>query len=272
MERFGRSHRTTVRLLGRAVCVASVALTTLAPAGLWAGNAADPGAASPTATATAGGSEMIEVPEASSDATDANSPDANPALGPQINTTAQIPQASPTDSPGVAQSWSGDPVVNYQKAQQPGPYGPGIGSAEDFLIEGEDSVLPLGIRLRPDRRRLKSGETAAGLLVLAVTSGGPADKAGVKPYRHTARSTLEAVSVAGAFFFPPAMLLVPVLESTQVGDSYDMIIGVDGFRVTTALDFEDCMRDVQPGEIVYLSVVRDGRRLQVPVTVPNLVQ
>jgi hypothetical protein len=249
--------------------VAGVALIVLAPAGLWAGNATDPGAASPTATA--GGSEMIEVPDASSDTTDANSPDANPALGPQIN-TAQIPQAAPTDSSTAAQSWNGNPVVNYQKAQQAGPYGPGIGSAEDFLIEGEDSVLPLGIRLRPDRRRLKSGETAAGLLVLAVTSGGPADKAGVKPYRHVARTTLEAVSVAGAFFFPPAMLLVPVLESTQVGDSYDMIIGVDGFRVTTALDFEDCMRDVQPGEIVYLSVVRDGRRLQVPVTVPSLVQ
>lgn len=255
----------------------SVALTTLAPAGLWAGDdAADAGAASPTATATAGGSEMIEVPDAASEPTDANPadaniPDVNPALGTQIN-TAQIPQASPADPPASAQSWSGNPIVNYQKAQEAGPYGPGIGSAEDFLIEGEDSVLPLGIKLRPDRRRLKSGETATGLLVLTVTSGGPADKAGVKPYRHAARTTLEAVSVAGSFFFPPAMLLVPVLESTQVGDSYDMIIGVDGFRVTSTLDFEDCMRDVQPGEIVYLSVVRDGHRLQVPVTVPNLVQ
>jgi S1-C subfamily serine protease len=163
-------------------------------------------------------------------------------------------------------------VVNYENAQNGNPYGPGIGTAEQFLSEGEDDVSPLGIRLRPDRRRLKSGEMAAGLLVLSVTSGGPAAKAGVKPYRHTARTTLEVFSVAGAFFFPPAMFLLPVLESTSVGDSYDMIVGVDGFRVTSALDFEDCMRDVQPGEIVYLSLVRNGQRVQVPVSVPNLPQ
>ena len=267
MAGFGLSHKAAVRLMVRAIGVASVVLMTFAPAALWAAGAAgDPGGASPAATP--GESETIEVPESAS-APD----DTNPVIGSQTSTT-QIPQASPTESPGAAaDSWSGDPVVNYQRAQKGGyPYGQGIGSAEEFLIEGEDSFSPLGLKLRPDRRRLKSGEMAAGLLVLAVTSDGPAAKAGMKPYRHAARSTLEAVSVAGAFFFPPAMFLVPVLESTEVGDSYDMIVGVDGFRVTSALDFEDCMRDVQPGEIVYLSVVRDGHRLQVPVTVPNLVQ
>jgi PDZ domain-containing secreted protein len=30
--------------------------------------------------------------------------------------------------------------------------------------------------------------------------------------------------------------------------AYDLIIGVDGSRVTNFLDFYDCMRDVQPGE------------------------
>ena len=253
--------------------MASVALTTLAFTGLWT---ATPSAAAPTATPTPWVSETIEVPEAAtepagSNPADSNQADLNPAFGASTNIT-QIPQAASVESPALAASFSGNPVVNYRRAQQADPYGPGIGSATDFLLEGEDSYLPLGVRLRPDRRRLKSGETATGLLVLAVTSGGPADKAGVKPYRHAARSTLEAVSVAGAFFFPPAMLLVPVLESTQIGDSYDLIIGVDGFRVTSALDFEDCMRDLQPGEIVYLSVVRDGHRVQVPVTVPRLVQ
>lgn len=268
MAGFGRSHKATVRRLGRALWVASVALAMFAPADLWAADAGKPAAASPAATPV---NETIEVPDSPSEPSDADFPETNPAFGPQTNTT-QIPQASPTESPAVMDSWGGDPVVNYQRAQRANPYGPGIGSVDDFLIDGEDSVLPLGVRLRPDHRRLESGEIAAGLLVLAVTTGGPADKAGVKPYRHAARTTLEAVSVAGAFFFPPAMLLVPVLESTQIGDSYDMIVGVDGFRVTSALDFEDCMRDVQPGEIVYLSVVRNGRRLQVPVTVPSAVQ
>jgi hypothetical protein len=238
---------------------------TLAPR--WAA-AAGSAAPSPAAAMTPAATETIEVPATPSSSADAGFPDMSPALV-QTN-TAQVPQVSPTDSENPS-SWSGDPVVNYEKAQGAYP-SPGLGSVDDFLLEGEGNVSPLGISLRADRRRLKSGQLESGLLVLTVTTGGPADKAGLKPYRHAARSTLEVVSVAGAFFFPPAMLLVPVLESTQIGDSYDLIVGVDGFRVTSALDFEDCMRDLQPGEVVYLSVVRNGDRLQLPVTIPRMVQ
>jgi S1-C subfamily serine protease len=256
----------------RAACVAGFALMALAASARQEAEAAGPSAdSSPTITSNPAGTETINVPYSKADPGEAGS------VASSQSTTAQIPQALPTDPyAGTADSSSGDPIVNYENAQNGNPYGSGygppVGSAQDFLNQGEDDVSPLGIRLRPDRRRLKSGEVAEGLLVLSVTSGGPAAKAGVKPYRHTARTTLEVASVAGAFFFPPAMFLLPVLESTELGDSYDMIIGVDGFRVTSALDFEDCMRDVQPGEIVYLSVVRNGQRVQVPVTVPNLPQ
>ena len=65
-----------------------------------------------------------------------------------------------------------------------------------------------------------------------------------------------------------AVVVIPAIDYMQVGESYDMIIGVDGSRVTNFLDFQDRMRDLQPGELVYLSVVRDGKRVQVtmPVT------
>lgn len=277
MAESGRLPSTALRLIVRGVCAAGVVIAILVPAGLRAADSGTDTSADPPAAAAPGASETIEVPDSSGgpDASTAASAYDNPVVGAQSSTT-QIPQAAPSESspaPRTGDSWTGDPVVNYQRAQRGGyPYGPGIGSAEDFLIEGEDNVSPLGVKLRPDRRRLDSGEMASGLLVLAVTAGGPADKAGVKPYRHTARSTIEAVSVAGAFFFPPAMFLVPVLESSQIGDSYDLIIGVDGFRVTSALDFEDCMRDVQPGQIVYLSIVRNGSRVQLAVPVPSLVQ
>jgi hypothetical protein len=239
---------------------------TIAVAPRWAA-AAGSFAPSPAAASTPAATATIEVPETPSSSVGAGFPDMSPALV-QTNST-QLPQVSPTDTANPS-SWSGDPIVNYEKAQGANPY-PGVGSVDDFLLEGEGNVSPLGISLRADRRRLKSGQLESGLLVLSVITGGPADKAGLKPYRHTARSTLEVASVAGAFFFPPAMLLVPVLESTQIGDSYDLIVGVDGFRVTSALDFEDCMRDLQPGEVVYLSVVRNGDRLQLPVTIPSIV-
>ena len=57
-----------------------------------------------------------------------------------------------------------------------------------------------------------------------------------------------------------------MIDYTEVGESYDMIIGVDGSRVTNFADFEERMRNVQPGELVYFSVVRNGKRIQIPVT------
>ena len=49
--------------------------------------------------------------------------------------------------------------------------------------------------------------------------------------------------------------------AAQVGESYDLIIAVDGWRVTNFFDFEERMRNIQPGELVYLSVVRNGKRI-----------
>jgi S1-C subfamily serine protease len=152
------------------------------------------------------------------------------------------------------------------------PVNPGIGNINDYLAGGEGNVAALGIDVRADQRNLKSGEAQTGLLVVAVESDGPAAKAGLRSTHHRVRTALEVASVAGAFFFPPAMILAPLIESTQAGESYDLIVGVDGKRVTDPLDFEDCLRDLQPGEIVYLSIVRNGERVQLPVPIPKLSQ
>jgi PDZ domain len=68
--------------------------------------------------------------------------------------------------------------------------------------------------------------------------------------------------------FPPAMVGVAVISSAEFDQSYDMIIGVDGDRITNVPDFEDHLCMVQSGEIVYLSIVRNGQRRQVPVFIP----
>jgi S1-C subfamily serine protease len=158
---------------------------------------------------------------------------------------------------------SGPQVVSPQ------PFDPEQGTVRDFM-DGRDDTSPLGMDVQVDRRKLKSGEEKVGLLVVAVTSGGPAAKAGLRGLRHRMKTALEVASVAGAFVFPPAVVLVPILESTSAGESSDLIVAVDGFRVTDILDFEDCMRDVKPGEIVYLSLVRDGVRMQLPVALPEV--
>jgi len=234
--------------------------------------AAMPDATAPDSTApsASGPSATFQVPDSAPDPAYVK----NPTYLPPVST-----QVSQTWSGGVsggtpASTWTGDPVVNYERAQNPQAYDSGLGSISQFMMDDEDDSSPLGLAVRQDQRKLKTGEEATGLLVLAVSAGGPAAKAGVRGFQHKITTALETITMAAAMAFPlaaPATLLVPVLESARIGEHYDMIIGVDGYRVTSVLDFQDCMRDLQPGSIVYLSMVRDGDRVQVPVTMTSLV-
>jgi len=161
-------------------------------------------------------------------------------------------------------------IAKYQEEQAgmpPGQLMQGFGS------DGELST-PFGMQLREAKRTLKSGEDADGLLITSVQKGGPAATAGLHPYNHTVHDALAGAAIAASLvpFGQAAILLIPAMDMMQVGESYDMIIGVDGSRVTNFLDFQDRMRDLQPGEIIYLSIVRNGKRLQVtlPVTADTL--
>ena len=97
----------------------------------------------------------------------------------------------------------------------------------------------------------------------------PAAAVGLRPYSHGVHDAIAAAAMVGALVSGGLLvLIIPALDYMQVGESYDMIIGVDGSRVTNFLDFQDRRRDLQPGELIYLSVVRDGKRLQVTMPVP----
>ncbi len=133
---------------------------------------------------------------------------------------------------------------------------------QEYMDAAEEISL-FGIHLRIDQR--KAGQNVQGLLVVEVAPGSPGAAAGLRPYRQTARDLLGGVSMIAAMAFPPAALALPIVESVPLGESYDLIIGVDGSRVTNFLDLYACVRDFQPGEIVYLNILRNGRRVQVPV-------
>ncbi len=194
--------------------------------------------------------------------------------------TAEIPAANPADAsqlqpPGSADSQpsnESNEVARYQE-EQSGLPPEQLGRLQEFDNEGELST-PFGMQLREARRTLKSGEEADGLLITAVEKGSAAAAAGLHAYSHNVHDTLAAAAIVGAFFSGPlALVVIPALDYMQVGESYDLIIGVDGSRVTNFLDFQDRMRDLQPGEVIYLSVVRNGKRLQVTMPVPaNVLQ
>jgi S1-C subfamily serine protease len=152
-------------------------------------------------------------------------------------------------------------------AQEPELFTPPVHSLQEFVAEGEDTS-PLGLELREERRMVNTGEEANGLLVMKVVQGSPAEKAGLRPLRTGVGVVLEGLAIGAAIAFPPAILAVPIIEDSQLGQSYDMIIGVDGYRVTNFLEFEDKTRAVRPGDVVYLNILRDGVRKQLKVEIP----
>ena len=159
---------------------------------------------------------------------------------------------------------------NYEASQNPEVTDPKLHSLNEYLNE-TDELSPLGLRLRAERRGLKYGGEAEGLLIVSITPGSPAANAGLHAYNRTTKNILEGAAIGASLVFPPAIFAIALFDPIPFGESYDLIIGVDASRVTNFLDFESQVRDVRPGEIVYLNIVRDGSRLQVPVQVPALL-
>jgi S1-C subfamily serine protease len=147
-------------------------------------------------------------------------------------------------------------------------YDPHLRSLSEYLADGTMEVSTLGITLREDRRELKSGPSVTGLLIVGVKKGSPAANAGLVALQETPKKVVAVIVVGGSMVFPPAMLLLPLAESLPIGRGGDLIIAADGSRVRNLLDFDNEIRDAQPGEIVYLTIVRAGMRKQVPVLIP----
>ena len=229
--------------------------------------AAASAAASPTA---AGPSNMVpttldnleKTPPATTEIAPASPDNSSQHLsGAALDSQAAADSQAPNESNDIAK------YQEEQSGMPPGQLMQGFGS------DGELST-PFGMQLREAKRTLKSGEDADGLLITTVQKGGPAATAGLHPYNHTVHDALAGAAIAASLvpFGQAAILLIPAMDMMQVGESYDMIIGVDGSRVTNFLDFQDRMHDLQPGEIIYLSIVRNGKRIQVtlPVTADTL--
>lgn len=150
-------------------------------------------------------------------------------------------------------------ITNYQTQQNAVRVEP-PGLRE--YMEAADEISIFGIGLRIDER--KTDRDIQGLMVEDVVAGSPGAAAGLHPHRHAVRDFVRGVGVLGAMAFPPAVIALPLAEHVA-GENYDLIIGVDGSRVTNFVDLYYSVRDVQPGEIIYLNILRDGRRVQVPL-------
>jgi PDZ domain len=148
-----------------------------------------------------------------------------------------------------------------------------LSSADDYVRSRPASAngygVPLmGMEVRSGWGELKVGQRLSGVEILTVSSDGPSAAAGIRSRRAVVRTALTIALSAGALFFPPAIVGVMAVQQSGLGESHDLIIAVDGQRTRNLDDFMRAIGEAEPGEIVYLTVVSEGRRNQVRVELP----
>jgi S1-C subfamily serine protease len=149
-----------------------------------------------------------------------------------------------------------------------------LGSADDYVKSTPDSAnayeIPLlGIEVNNGADNLKGGYPVSGVEILTAISGGPGAAAGLQGRRQGVQAALTVGILAGAIFFPPAMLGVMALQKSGIGASRELIIAVDGQRTRDVTDFGEAIEKAEAGEVVYLTIVSGGRREQIRVELPG---
>lgn len=93
----------------------------------------------------------------------------------------------------------------------------------------------------------------AGLVIRQLAPGGPAEEAGLRGCRRVVQQVKRGGFVVGE---------VPALDCSVA----DRVVAFNGEELRTGVQFQDKLWSHRPGETVTLSVVREGRKFDVPVT------
>lgn len=112
-------------------------------------------------------------------------------------------------------------------------------------------LIERGRVIRPETGISRVYQTEAGLVIATLTPGGPAEKAGLRGFR-----IVREQKRRGPF----------VYEEKKVDQSAaDMIVAVDGEKVASADEFLALIERRNPGEETLLGVIREGRRVEIPL-------
>jgi len=112
-------------------------------------------------------------------------------------------------------------------------------------------LIQRGRVIRPDIGIQVVFQTERGLLIAKLTPGGPAERAGLRGPRVVRERRRQG----------------PFVNEYETIDrsAADLIVGVDGGKITTADEFLSAIESKNPGDQVTVNIVREGRRVEVPV-------
>ena len=145
-----------------------------------------------------------------------------------------------------------------------------LGTLDEY-VRGSDSdsgaseVTVLGISVMNGTAQLKGTGQVRGVRIVSVLPGTAAAIAGVRGERVAASAVLTASFLVAGMFFPPAALGAVIVQNANIGESYDLIIAIDGQRTRNVQELRQALADAASGELVYLVLVRAGRRYNVVV-------
>jgi len=113
-------------------------------------------------------------------------------------------------------------------------------------------LIQRGHVVRPDIGIASVYQTGEGLLIAELVEGGAAERAGLRGPRLVVRERRQGPFVSVYKYYDRS--------------AADLIVGVDGRPTRTKDDLLDVVEGKKPGEQVVVSVIREGRGLDVPVT------
>lgn len=187
-----------------------------------------------------------------------------------IGTLPNVSEISPETGQQSEAEEIGDQGIPREGSLYPSALSPEVRPMRDYLRGGprethEQNLGALGIQVEDAIDRF-NGQDVWGAEVLNVRPASPGALAGLQSRRAAVSIILQTVTIAGMLAFPPAAVGYMLVTYNRIGDWHDLIIGVDGERVHDVSDLENALGQVTEGDVVYLSVLRAGKRLQVTVS------
>ena len=130
--------------------------------------------------------------------------------------------------------------------------GVGFAIPVDAIRRVVPQLIEKGKVIRPESGISRVYQTEQGLLIVTLIPGGPAERAGLRGFR-----VVRETKRRGPFSY----------EEKRVDKSQaDLIVAVDGEKVSTGDAYLSLIERHQPGERAIITVAREGQLIDVPVT------